>query len=302
MSYPRVNCCNSLAMTWQLAIILQIVVSSAMTLYMRRISLSIRQVFFGVAVLSYAIIAVAGWMYAVIMSDNIQLPPRDIWWLLVIQGVAIPGSWLVQYRLIKYIGASNAVIVTTLNTLAAAAAGVMLLGEAIDWRFVLGAVMIVGGILMALGLRADTEHTASLPFSVKVLLALTGAGLFAVGMFAEKSSVDSIGAWQYMGFGWSMQAIGSLTLFALFGRSEIRHIDRSVMRRAGALGVLTSIAGGLYVYALSLGTLSQTVIATSGKAAVVMVFAALFLHERNALHIRLMAFVLTMCGLWLVLG
>lgn len=273
-----------------------------MTLYTRSISLSIRQVYFGVAVISYVVIALMGWLYAVIAVDDIALPGVDIWPLIVFQGICIPASWLMQYRLIKYIGASNMVIVTTLNTLAAATAGVLLLGESVDLRFVLGAVMIIGGIWLALRIRADTDHTITASFRTKVLLTLCGALLFAAGMYAEKSAVDSIGAWQYMGFGWTMQAAGAMVLFAIFGRRELRHVDRVVLQRAGLLGLLTSIAGGLYIYALSIGTLSNTIIATSGKAAVVMVLAAVFLRERNALHVRLAAFVLTMCGLWLVLG
>ncbi len=289
-------------MTWQFVIILQILLSSLMTLYMRRISLSIEKVFFGVAVVSYLVVAGMGWIFAGIMTESLSLPSRDVWVFILIQAACIPSAWLIQYRLIKYIGASNMVIVTTLNTLLAATFGIVLLRESIDWAFVVGSVLIISGVWMVLRLRADTDHKIEVALSTKLLLALCGALLFAIGIVAEKSAVNAIGAWDYMGFGWSMQAVGALVLFALFGRNERHHVSRQAVSRAAILGFLTSIAGMLFVYALSLGSLSQTIVATSGKAVVVMAFAAIFLHERNAMATRVLAFTLTMMGLGLVLG
>lgn len=289
-------------MTWQLAILLQISVSSLLAIFTRVVSLSVRRVFFGVAMLSYITIAVFGWLYAVAFGEAIlSVPNTQTWVYLVLEGLCIPASWLVQYKLIAYIGASNTVIATTLNTLVAATIGIVFLGEPLSWLFLLGGGAILVGIMLALGLQPDTQHRANASLKLKIGLAVSGSILFAIGMLAEKLAINQLGPWGYAGFGWSMQALGAIGLFVVFGSKELPHINALVIKRTIALGLLTSLAGMLYVYALSKGSLSHTVMATSGKAAVVLVLAAIFLHERNALFRRLTAFTLVTFGLFIIL-
>ncbi len=289
-------------MSWQIAIILQIIASAAMILYTRRLSLSVRRVFFGVAVLSYVTVAGAGWLYSsVATGSDITFPSTAIWPYLLIEGFCIPAAWLVQYRLISYVGASNAVIATTLNTLATAAAGILLLHDKFTISFVAGAILLLTGVFTALRLQPDMVHKTQVSFAVKVGLVIVGALLFSAGMYAEKVVINDMGFGEYMAFGWSMQAVGALVLFALFGRAELKRVDKTAIHKGAVLGILTSVAGGLFVYAVSIGSLSHTIIASSGKAAVVMVLAALFLHERNAWLKRLIAFALSVTGLMLIL-
>lgn len=243
------------------------------------------------------------WFYGGIFGNFPSiLPDTQTWVYLVVQGLCIPGSWLVQYRLISYIGASNTAIVTTLNTMTTATVGLVFLNEPLSWLFLGGSVVIFAGILLALGLQPDTEHHAKVSMRLKVGLAISGAVLFAIAMFAEKLAINQLGAWSYAGFGWSMQALGATGFFMIFGRSELPYINSQVVKRTAILGVLTSLAGMLYVYALSMGSLSHTVVATSGKVAVVLVLSAIFLRERNALLRRITAFMLVVTGLFIILG
>lgn len=289
-------------MTWQFIIVAQILVSSVMTVFTRHLTLANKKVFFGIGVMSYVAVAVAGWIYATVFSGiNLPLPPSNVWPYLIVEGLFIPAAWLVQYKLITHVGAGNAVIVTTLNTLSTAVLGIVLLHEGLTPSFAIGAVLVLGGVMIALGLKPDSKHSDTLGLWNKLFLTLLGAGLFAVGMFAEKVAVTTIGVWDYAAYGWSMQAIGAIVLYILFGRKESAHITQKLAVKGLMLGILTSIAGGLYIYALSMGTLSQTIVATSGKAVVVMLLAALLLRERNALGYKLIAFCLTVSGLWLVL-
>ena len=96
--------------------------------------------------------------------------------------------------------------------------------------------------------------------------------------------------------------IGVTLLFILFDRNEIPYINREIIQKGLLLGLITSIAGGLYIYALSLASLSHTIIATSGKVAITVLLAAVFLKERNNLLLRITAFLLSMIGLWLVVN
>lgn len=288
-------------MSWQVAILLQILVGTVVTLYVRRLSLSVKKVYFGMALVSYMSIATLGWAVSLVqLRGEVSLPDAGVWRLLIIEGICIPLAWLVQYRLIRLIGASNAVIVAGLNALATAALGIVILEEVFNGVFIIGSVLIVGGMIVALRIQPDSIHHISAPLMTKFTLALAGALLYAIGMTSEKLAVNEIGAWSYLGFGWSAQALGITTIFLLFGRSEAKYLSADVIRKGIILGSLTVIGGSLFVYAVSLGSLSHTIIATSAKTAIVMLAAAVFLHERNAAGRRVLAFLLTMVGLWLV--
>jgi drug/metabolite transporter (DMT)-like permease len=289
-------------MTWQLTIILQILVSSVMTVFTRRLSLTSKKVFFGVGLFSYLAVACAGWLYALTAHTGLGVPPASVWPYLLIEGICIPASWLIQYKIISRVGAGNAVIVTTLNTFSTALLGILLLGENLTFTFIVGALLVFAGVVIALLLKPDTKHVDKMSFQAKLLLTVGGAVLFAIGMYAEKVAINGIGVWDYAAYGWSLQAVGALLLYGLFGRHESVHVTPTIVQKGIVLGILTSVAGGLYIYALNQGTLSQTIVATSGKAAVVILLAALFLNERRLLQYKVVAFALTAVGLWFVLS
>ncbi len=292
-------------MSWQIAIILQILISALMTLFTRHLSLSLRKVFYSVGLLSYLAIAVAGSLYAVLLGyTNLSFPPTPVLPYLLIEGLFIPAAWLTQYKLMSYVGASNAVIATTFNTVGAAIAGILFFNEPLTAAFVGGATFIIGGMIIALRIRPDEIHKSNpkVSFAIKFGILALGTLLFAIGMSAEKAAVNHIGVQDYVMFGWGMQGIGALVLFMLFGRRELAHINRQAVRGGIILGLITSLSGLLYIYALSLGSLSHTIVATSGKIAVVMILAAVFLRERNSLWQRIAAFLLATLGLWLILA
>lgn len=288
-------------MTWQIAITLQVLVSSLMTLFTRRVTLSTKNVFFSIGVLSYSMIAVMGFVYSLFYNHGLPVAPSATTWLyLFVEGFCIPLAWLVQYKMIGYIGAGNAIVVSALNTTAAALMGVVFLHELLTPAFVVGSVFIIVSALASMRLSPDIEHHTKVSFGTKALLAGSAALLFAVGMYAEKVAITNMGVFNYSAFGWGMQFIGVAVVFLLFGRAELPHISASVARKGLLLGAITSIAGGLYIYALSIGNLSHTIVATSGKVAITVFLAAIFLNERNALKIRIGALLVSVAGLWFV--
>lgn len=290
-------------MTWQLAIFLQILASAIVALLMRSASLSTKHVFFGFNVLTYIAIAVFGWLF-VLITATVQpgFPPSGVLPYLIIEGIALPLSWLAQYKLAGYIGATSMVIVTIAYTIITAIGSIIIFHDPIKWTFVLGSILIVIAVSLIVGLQPDTKHKVKVSLAKKIAVIVAGGVFFGIGIIAEKFAVNIQGAWGYVQWGWTFQAIGAIALFMLFGRKELPHIKGKIITKGAFIGLMSGIAGVLYIYALSIGTLSQTVIAISGRAVVVMVLAAVIFRERNALDKRILAFVLTIIGVWLVLS
>lgn len=285
-------------MTFQIIIIAQVLVSALMTIFTRKLSLTDRKLFFVIGAVSYGVVAIMGILLSLMFNaHSISFPQSQAWPYLILEAIFIPISWLLQYKIIQKLGASNAVLTTMLNYVSAACLGFVLLGDTFSVRFLIGLVFIMASIYIAFNVQPDTKHELQTSKLVVIVLVFCMALAFAFGMFTEKRAIDIIGVWSYAMFGWSLQFISSLVLLVLYGKREIVHTTAPKVRKAMLLGFITSIAGGLYIYALSIGTLSRTVIAASGKIALVMILAAIVLKERNSIKLRISAFVLAMGGL-----
>lgn len=285
-------------MTWQIVIILQVIVSALMTIFTRRMALTDRKLFFVIGSLSYLSVAVMGTMFSLLFGGQLpEIPNGRVWIYLIAEGIFIPASWLLQYRIISRFGASNAVLITMLNYVGTALMGFTLLNESFSFNFLIGALFILSSIFIAFRVQPDSVHHESISLVTKSLLVSAMVVFFSLGMFAEKQAIDIAGVWNYACFGWGMQFIGSLVLMTLYGRHELTHITSRGVKNGLLLGFITSLAGGLFIYALSIGTLSHTIIGASGKIALTMFLAALLLKERNALPLRVLAFALSTAGL-----
>lgn len=269
-----------------------------MTIFTRKLSLTDRKLFFVIGAVSYGVVASMGILLSLTFNAHtLSFPQSQAWPYLILEAIFIPISWLLQYKIIQRLGASNAVLATMLNYVSAACLGFVVLGDTFSVRFLIGLVFILASIYIAFNVQPDTKHELQTNKLVVIALVFCMAVAFAFGMFAEKRAIDIIGVWSYSLFGWSLQFVSSLGLLALFGRKEIPQLSATKTRKAMLLGLLTSVAGALYIYALSIGTLSRTIIAASGKIALVMILAAIVLKERNSIKLRISAFVLAMGGL-----
>lgn len=278
-------------------IMAQVAVSAILTVVTRKLSLSERKLFFVVGTLAYAAIALVGICASLVAAPGqFTLPGADVLPYLVLEGTLIPLNWLLQYKIIQNLGASNAVLFAVLNNTAVAGVGHWLLDESLTSSFLWGFTLIACSIGVALRIKADEESVRHVPLRIKALLVGSSMLAFTIGMVAEKVAIDALGVWQYAGIGWPLQFFGAVLLLLLLGRKEIRMVTPRVISKGTALGLLTSVSGLLYIYALSIGSLSHTIVAASGKVALVMILAAVFLRERNAMALRLAA----LC--WLRLG
>ncbi|MFZ1484387.1 MAG: EamA family transporter [Candidatus Saccharimonadales bacterium] len=287
---------------WPVVIVAQVIVSSVMTVVTRKLSLSNKRIFFVVGFIMYAVIALMGFVYSLVFGVPIAYVPSVEAWLYIVPAcVGIVTAWLLLYRTISLVGASNGVLIAMVNYLAAAALGYLVLGEAVSSTFVLGAVLILVSMYIAFTVRADTKHVAHVLLGKKIVLVVAMALAFAFGMLFEKLAIDTMGVWEYARYGWLMQFVCASVFVLVIGRKEFKHLNVATFNKALFLGLLTSVAGGLYILALSLGTLSATMLATSAKITLTSVLAYVFLRERNALGLRVLALVISIAGMWLLL-
>lgn len=289
-------------LTWQFIIVLQILASSFLAIWTRHVSIRSRKYVFAVGLISYACIAIMGLAYSIFHNGSWPaLPQSNAWLYLMAEGIFIPAAWLFQFKLVSHIGASNGVISSTINGLGAAFLGILILGETISIAFIVGSLLILAAVYLSLTIKPDNSHPVTATLSTKVLLVVSALVCFSLGMLFEKQAITAIGVWNYALYGWSMQLVGAFLLYKIFGNKELASIPKPIFKKAVALGILTSVAGLLFILALSLGSLSHTIVATSGKIAITMVMAAIFLHERNNMLRRLAAFMLAILGILFIL-
>jgi|GEM_PF-1394113 uncharacterized membrane protein len=289
-------------MQWQTAMAIQIIASSILALVTRWFALTERKLFFTVGLVSYAVIAAMGCIYLLLFGNGISVPHARTWLYLVGEGVLIPISWLLNYRAVGLFGASNAQQISVVTYISTALLGFWLLHEPFTWTFMTGSLLIFVSIITALRIQPDATHHQQVSWRYKAILVGGMAVSFAVGIYCEKQALIAIGPWDYALFGWSMQCLGAVMLWLLLGRGERVHVTPRGLQKAAILGVLMSLAGLLFIYALSKGTLSSTVVAASAKIGLVTVLAALFLREDNNLYLRIFATACSVTGLWMLLG
>lgn len=290
-------------MTWELVITVQVLVSAAMTVFTRRLALNDRKLFFVIGALSYGVIALMGFIFATAFGRGIPtITNVEAWPYLASEGIFIPLSWLLQYKIISMLGASNAVLATMLNYVGAAITGFILLNENYTLAFFIGALFILSSVYLSFRIQPDTTHSDNSTLITKSVIVITMALFFSIGIFSEKQAIELIGVWNYAAFGWGLQFLGAIIILVFFGRHEFKHITRKSVQSGLILGFVTSISGGLFIYALSVGTLSNTIIAASAKIAVTMFLAAIILKETNSLNVRIAAFILAVLGLFFLIN
>lgn len=83
----------------------------------------------------------------------------------------------------------------------------------------------------------------------------------------------------------------------IFGRKEIAKTNSSFWPQALIAGLLTALAGALFILSLSKGLLSVIILAASAKVALTAVLAIWLLKERNNIKRRIAAIFITITGL-----
>lgn len=291
-------------MSWQVAIILHVLVSALMSLLVRHYTLINKRAYFSIVAIMYITIFVFGLFVNFVFADGYIMIPRNTktWLCLLLEGALIPAAWLLQYKIISHLGVTNANISSSLKYVTTALLGTVFLGEKLSLTFLVGMVLIIIGIYIVTSISPDEYHELKLTRFKTVFLIISMSILYSLGMLIEKLAIDATGVWSYSVLGWFMQALFASLYMIIFGRHELSNLKKKTFRQGVFLGFTVALAGVFFVYALSMGTLSQSVMVAGSKLLLTTVLAAIFYKERNDILKRMIALLLSIIGLLLILS
>lgn len=292
-------------MIWYSLITAHIVVGAFMPIALRKYSLRYPKIHFIPVISIYICVALVGLIVAIahtIISGS-QLPSINNYsnlWPLVGVGIFIPLSWTIQFRLIRYIGASNTAVALMTNYLAASVFAVVLLKDSVSTLFIAGSFLLLSGVLVSSFVRPDSKHNQKISkFKILGLILLMSLS-FGFGIMCEKVAIDDASVWAYIMFGWCAQLVGASIIIGIAGKKEIVKVTWPQAWHGLLIGLLGALAGLTFVGALSISQLSNTVMATSAKVTLTALLAAFLLKERNQILLRILAIILAIAGLWLI--
>lgn len=293
-----------LIMSWQVAIILHVLVSAFMSLLARRYTLLNKRAYFSIVAIMYITIFVFGLFANFVFADGHIVIPRNtkIWLYLLLEGALIPAAWLLQYKIISHLGVTNANISSSLKHVTTALLGAVFLSENLSFTFLAGMVMVIIGIYIVTSISPDESHDLKLSRFKTVTLIISMSILYSLGMLIEKLAIDAMGVWNYSVLGWFMQALFASLYMTIFGRYELSNLKKNTFRQGVILGSTVALAGVFFVYALSMGTLSRSVMVAGSKLLLTTVLAVIFYKESNDILKRMIALLLSIIGLLLILS
>lgn len=273
-----------------------------MTIWYRIVSIKNKNKFFLLSFVVYGVVALVGLMLALASFRGVlpSFPSGSARWYLIGEGILIPLSWLAQFKLLTLIGAANIAIAQTINFVTVALFGFLFLGDTLSSHILLGGTLLIAGVIIAFSIKRDEKIKKNAPLVIKVGLLLVSSLSLAGGLMFEKLAIDSISVWSYSFYGWGMQFVGAAILLIIFGRKEIAKTNSSFWPQALIAGLLTALAGALFIFSLSKGLLSVIILAASAKVALTSILAIWLLKERNNIKRRILAISVTITGLIII--
>ncbi len=292
-------------MPWNLIVILQIISSSFLTLWYRKTGQVLKNQTLQISFVVYICVAICGVLIS-FFANRFNLPAypgKEALFYIIIEGIFIPAYWIIQFKLISILGAASAVVVQTLNYWTAALFGLVLLGENLSKYFIFGFIFIFIAVYLSISINLKNNNGQKMIKSInnsKIILVVLAAIFFAIGMTAEKIAIDKTGVWNYAFYGWIAQLIGATLFYYLFGQKNKKPINAKFLKFSIIAGFMTALSGFFFIYALSSGMLSKTIILTSSKIVLTSVLAVYFFKENNNLVRRFTALLLALLGLLMI--
>jgi uncharacterized membrane protein len=225
------------------------------------------------------------------------------WLVISVLGLLVVGDTL-YFRAMDLAGVSWAMPVSSINPLWAVLLAALLVGEPLSWSLVVGALLVVAGIVLVSRSTGGAKNGRVIEPSSRrlgLLLALTASVLWAIGQVALKPGTAGV---HTVVANSVRQPLGlALLLMLNLFRGQWREL-RSLDRRSWGIIVLASLSGTgigtlLFIIAIQMSGAGRTAILTSTSPLMAVPFSMMWLGERPT-RLTLAGTLLTTVGIALV--
>lgn len=225
------------------------------------------------------------WPLAIVVG---LMLPHDVnwsWWLvflLVFEGFAIGLYNKLAFRAIKRLPISHFQTLNQSFNIFVIFGGWILLGEILSVTQLIGVAFIIGAaVLSAFAARAKGRTHKIQPGTTQ--LVIVAAAILSMGLIAEKAALGHMDIGAYFIFGIGSQAIFA-TLIALkdVNKKVLATISHSDLRNNIVVGVVSAIAGFLYLYTVSAANNISLIVSLNSFVLPLTALASYWLlHERE---------------------
>lgn len=250
--------------------------------------------------IAYTVIGIGGMLAGWFLADSYPVLDTRSILLLAVPAIGFPLAGITSYYMVKLAGAGNAAVLMVLHYLFLAAAARLFLGETLSGFQLAGAVILMLSVLFATVASHGNFKKASL---VTLGVASLNGLCYFFATPAEKVLIGNWGFAEYVSISFPLQAVGSWVLLFIASRASDIKLYWPTKReyKWSTISGLFTLAGGmLYIYALSITSLSQAGLASSLKVIFVAVFSIILFKETTRIWLRMASLALSISGLLLL--
>lgn len=225
------------------------------------------------------------WPLAVVVGLLLPHHVQWSWWLvflLILEGAAIGMYNKLAFRALKRLPISQFQTLNQSFNIFVIIGGWLLLGETLNVSQLVGVGFIIGAAVLSAYAAKTRKAKAAVPAGTTELVIIS-AVILSVGLIAEKAALGHMDVGAYFIFGIGAQAI-SVMLLALkdMNKKIWATVTHSDIRNNVVVGMVSGIAGFLYLYTVNAANNISLIISLSSFVLPLTALASYWLlHERE---------------------
>lgn len=292
-------------MTWQVATVFYVVLSSFRAILNRRLSYHKTDLTLYALVASFVSVALVGAIIGILnISDlNHQLAFNQ-WPRILIGGLMFGVLNLLMIKLFRLISASVAVFLNLLNVISTVVVASLFIDERLTPQQWSGAVFLAVSVLLVAYIAEAKSPNKKInkKFARGLLIAIIAAAIFGPAVVNERYMIDAMGLNTYVVYGWGVQsAFAFLIAYVLRDRRRKKKLTKKMHKDVWLYGAMLGIAGLAFVNSVSIASsVSLPSVSSTARVAITMILAYILLKERDNMTLKIIGLVLSLIGLLLI--
>lgn len=225
------------------------------------------------------------------------LPPiQDYLFFYIAGGLLYGAGTLFLFKATQKLGSSEVAIITSIRTVIAITASIILLNEPFNLTKLSGTILILLAVLLNSRKRGE-----KFVFNEGVLYCLAMAFTYGIAIVNDKFLLRSAEPVSYTAVMFLLPGLALLALRPTVVKKFTTFLDPFILKRMLIMSILYSIAAIAFFSSLSLGANASQLSPISQSSVILTVLlAALFLKERKRLPIKIAGAALVIVGVFLL--